>query len=77
MFFIFMFIAVGGFIANKRRSGQAKFAYWGAAAGLVTTILGIIAYLVDGLVNIETIVISMLVTTLFFFMTLFEDDIAF
>lgn len=75
LFFIFIVIAGAGYYSQERKTGAGNFPMWGAIAGLITTAGSFALFLYDNLVNIETMIISLVVTIIFaFFFLVSERD---
>ena len=62
LFLIFAVILGAGYFAQERRTGAGNLPMWAAIAGLITTTGGFMLFLMDGLVGIETIIISLIIT---------------
>lgn len=62
LFFVWIVIAGAGYFSEERRLGRGQFAFWATLGGLITTTVSFILFLVDGLVNLETIGICIALT---------------
>lgn len=62
LFFEFIVIALGGIFANSRRVGYSNISMWFAISGLVTTTSAFILFLVNGLIQLSTLVICVSIT---------------
>jgi hypothetical protein len=77
---IFLIIALGGYFAQKRSTGQGDFPQWMALGGFVTTIFAFIMRLVTDvngnscLVNIGTLAVCIAVTIAGIMWLFFSDD---
>lgn len=65
LFFEFMVISMAGYLINRSRTGYANILMWFAISGLVTTTSAFFLYLVPGLMNIETLVITVVISIVF------------
>jgi hypothetical protein len=80
LFSIFLIVALGGYFAQKRSSGQGDFPQWMALGGFVTTVFAFIMRAVtnsDGqscLVNGGTLAVCIIVTVVGITWLFFSDD---
>jgi hypothetical protein len=77
---IFLIIALGGYFAQKRSTGQGDFPQWMALGGFVTTVFAFIMRLVTDvngascLVNGGTLAVCIVVTIVGIIWLFFSDD---
>lgn len=66
MFLIFIFglIFIGGFLSQKRRTGFGDASMWATVAGLGTTMIALLLSMISGLVSIEILIITIVITIL-------------
>jgi hypothetical protein len=60
--FVFFVIVIGGSNAQKRRTGQADYSFWGILGSLATTFLALIFTLGEGMINLTTLGIVIAIT---------------
>lgn len=60
--FVFFTIAVSGHYSQERRVGRSNIAMWFSVAGLVTSTGAIILFLYPGIVNLTTVIISVVIS---------------
>ena len=73
LLFIWVVIALSGYFSQERKLGRSSFAQWGAIASLITTTGAFVLFLIPGVLNIETVSISVVVTIIFGFWFLFDS----
>lgn len=61
---VYVVIAGVGYFSQERREVRGNLAMWCAISGLITTTLSFILFLYNGLINIQTVVICVVVTIL-------------
>lgn len=61
LFSFFMIILLGGFFSQKRTDGKGDFPQWFAIAGYLTAIASLLMLLIDGLINVPTVVVTIAV----------------
>lgn len=61
---IYIVITLAGYMSEERQKGRARFAFWLTIAGLITTTISFIMFLIDGLIGLEIIISCMAITFL-------------
>lgn len=74
LFFIFVVIAIGSYLAQEKRTGKAKVSTSFAVAGFVTTIVAVFMLIIGNLISIETFYIVAILTILFFIASLLVEE---
>lgn len=72
LFFIYISILAGGYFSQQRRLGKGSFPMWSAIAGYVTTSGAMVLFMIQGIINLETLVILFIITiacTMWFLLT--------
>lgn len=64
LFFIFIIIASTGYFAQKRQGERGNMPMWLSIASFITTTGGFMLFLYNGIVNLPTIIIMMVITIL-------------
>lgn len=74
LFLIFMTVLGSGYLFSSKRDRGGNFPLWFAIAGIMTTVLSFVLFLINGLVNIETVSICVLVAIIGAIWLLFTKD---
>lgn len=59
---IFVTILGSGYVYLEKKTGKGRFSMWFAIAGLITTTLAFILFLIPGLINLEVVSICVIVS---------------
>ena len=62
LFFIFLAIGLGGYLSQERRTGRGNMPMWFTIAGFITTSASFILLMYNGLINLEVVILSMVIT---------------
>ena len=62
LFSFFMITLLGGFSSQVRREGKGDLPMWFSIAGYLTSILAMLMLLIDGLINLTTVLITLSIT---------------
>lgn len=62
LFAFFMVIFLGGVFSQRRQEGRGDIAMWFSIAGYITSTVTLLMFLVDGLINLTTVMIVLSVT---------------
>lgn len=71
---IFLIALLASFFSNKRITGKSDFMSSFAAASFFTTVVAFIMSLVDGLINVQTLVITVVVSIIATILLLINKD---
>lgn len=70
---IFSVIVGAGYYAQDRRVGKGNLPMWFATSGVITTFLGIILFLYEGIINLNTLIICIVSTIIFTLWFLYDN----
>lgn len=62
LFLIFIVLLGSGYFSEERRKGRGDLAKWFAISGFITATLSIVLFLINGIVNLVTVVIAVVVS---------------
>lgn len=62
LIFVYIIIVAGGYFSQERKTGYGNFPMWMAIGGLITTFSSYLLFMIDGLVNLYTIIILTIIT---------------
>jgi len=74
LFLIFFMITIIGYQIDKRTSGKENMLAWLSIGSFITTTLGIVLYLIPGLINLTTVIIMIAITFAFTFFFLLSNN---
>lgn len=75
LFMIFMVILFAGYSQEQRRHGRAKESTWFAVSGMITAFLSMVLFLMNGIVNLATVITCIVLSIIFTTIKLFDSDI--
>lgn len=65
LIFIFLAITIAGSFSHSRSLNRSGMAMWMAIGGMISTTVGFVLFLYPGIINLETLVISVISTLTF------------
>jgi hypothetical protein len=75
LFFIFLIISIGGYsIESKRREG-ANILVWFAIASYMVSVLSLVLFLTDGIINLYVVVLTIVLSIIFTAVLFLSDTI--
>lgn len=61
LIFVFFIIMGAGYFAQDRKTGRGNLPMWAAISALITTTGSFVLFMIEGLVNLEVIIIAVMV----------------
>lgn len=74
LLFIFFIITLSGYFSQEKKSGRGNLSMWFAVSMLITTFLAFILFLYNGIINLATLSICVVLSILFTTWFLFDDS---